>query len=126
MTNAEIDVADKVKPTIVVIFGACGDLTTRKLMPALYNLYLSGLLPERFVIWGLDIKDIGEAAYKKALHEGVDKYSRNGKAAKSQWSRFAQFLHYQKADFRSKMTYSMLKKEIGAVEKDWKEPVQRI
>ena len=49
MTNAELDVAEKVKPTIVVIFGGCGDLTNRKLMPALYNLYLAGLLPERSV-----------------------------------------------------------------------------
>ena len=74
-----MDIAEKVKPTIVVIFGGCGDLTNRKLMPALYNLYLSGLLPERLAIWGLDIKNIGEAAYIAALREGVDKYSRTGK-----------------------------------------------
>jgi hypothetical protein len=35
MTNTEMDIAEKVKPTIVVIFGGCGDLTNRKLMPAL-------------------------------------------------------------------------------------------
>ena len=126
MTNAGSDVAEKVKPTIIVIFGGCGDLTNRKLMPALYNLYLAALLPERLAIWGLDIKNIGEAAYKTALREGVDKYSRTGKTVKGKWSQFAQYLHYQKADFTNKTTFSVLKKAIGAVEKGWQEPVQRI
>jgi glucose-6-phosphate 1-dehydrogenase len=65
-------------------------------MPAFYNLYLVGLLPENLAIWGLDNKNIGETAYKSVLREGVDKYSRNGKTAKGKWSGFAQFLHYQK------------------------------
>jgi len=121
-----MEIAEKARPTIIVIFGGCGDLTNRKLMPALYNLYLAGLLPERVAIWGLDIKNIGEAAYKTAFREGVDKYSRKGKTLKNQWSRFTQYLHYQKADFTNKTTYSTLKKEIGVVEKDWKGPVQRI
>jgi len=126
MNNADTIVTGGIKPIIVVIFGACGDLTNRKLMPALYNLYLAGLLPENLAIGGLDNKNIGETAYKSALREGVDKYSRNGKTAKGKWSGFAQFLHYPKADFTAKATYSVLKKAVTAIEKDWNEPVQRI
>jgi len=52
MNNADTIVTGGIKPIIVVIFGACGDLTNRKLMPALYNLYLAGLLPENLAIRG--------------------------------------------------------------------------
>jgi glucose-6-phosphate 1-dehydrogenase len=45
------------KPTILVIFGGMGDLTWRKLSPALYNMLLDQQLPEQFAVIGLDMKD---------------------------------------------------------------------
>ena len=48
----------EVEPSALVIFGAGGDLTWRKLVPALYNLFLEGLLPERFALIGLDRKEM--------------------------------------------------------------------
>ena len=46
-------------PVEMVIFGAAGDLTWRKLIPALYNLYLDKLIPEKFAIFGVDAKPVG-------------------------------------------------------------------
>ena len=50
----------KADPSTIVIFGAAGDLTGRKLVPALYNLYLDEWLPEEFAIVGVDIKKISD------------------------------------------------------------------
>ncbi len=110
----------------MIIFGAAGDLTRRKLMPAIYNLYLDGLIPEKFAVFGLDIKNMSDEAFRKVLHEGVDQFSRRGKTAKSKWQTFSKFLHYQKADFTNRTTYSILKKQLIKFEKGWNEPVQRI
>ena len=121
-----MEILEKVSPTIMIIFGACGDLTKRKLIPAIYNLYLDGLIPEKFAILGLDIKKISDETFRKVLHEGVDQFSRRGKTGKSKWQLFVKSLHYQMSDFTNKSTYSILKKELNMIEKEWKEPTQRI
>jgi|GEM_PF-1534148 len=54
-------------PTILVIFGAGGDLTWRKLVPALYNLFLDDLLPHRFALIGLDRKEISEEEFRNTF-----------------------------------------------------------
>ena len=71
--------------TIIVIFGAGGDLTHRKLMPAIYNLYLDGLLPQKFAVLGLDIKNMNDELFRKELRDGVNHFSRKGKTEKSKW-----------------------------------------
>jgi glucose-6-phosphate 1-dehydrogenase len=121
-----MEIAEKVGPTVMVIFGACGDLTKRKLMPAIYNLYLDGLIPEKFMVLGIDIKNMGEEAFRKALHEGVNQFSRRGKTNKKKWDAFAKNVYYQKADFTAKAPYSILKKRLDTIDKEWKEPAQRV
>jgi len=121
-----MEIAKKVSPSIMILFGAAGDLSTRKLIPAIYNLYLDGLLPDRFIVMGLDIKNMSDEAFRKALHSGVDQFSRRGKTEKRTWQTFAKCLRYQKADFTTLSTYSILKKRLSKFENEWKEPVQRI
>jgi glucose-6-phosphate 1-dehydrogenase len=58
-------------PTILVIFGASGDLTRRKLVPALYNLFLDKWLPERFAILGVDRKPLDDVTFSQKLRGGV-------------------------------------------------------
>ncbi|HLN73751.1 MAG TPA: glucose-6-phosphate dehydrogenase [Prolixibacteraceae bacterium] len=118
---------DKIaNPSIIVIFGAGGDLTHRKLMPAIYNLYLDGLLPQKFAVLGLDIKDLNDTTFRKSLLEGVDQFSRREKIDKSKWKVFEEFLHYQKSDFTDDATYTRLKSEIDRFEKDWDCTVNRV
>jgi glucose-6-phosphate 1-dehydrogenase len=118
--------ARRADPTIITIFGAGGDLTWRKLMPAMYNLFLDQWAPERFAILGLDIKDFTNEDFRKHLHEGVDKFSRTGKAKKEDWKNFEKYLQYKKGDFTDKSTYEDVKKKINELEKDWEGPVNRI
>ena len=52
-------------PCTIVILGAAGDLTRRKLLPAIYNLDLDGLLPERFAVMGFARRDLDDASFRK-------------------------------------------------------------
>ncbi|MDD5642963.1 MAG: hypothetical protein PHX53_15035, partial [Syntrophales bacterium] len=63
-------------PAIFVIFGAGGDLAWRKLIPALYHLFLDKWLPEKFLILGQGHRHMSEAEFRQHLRQGVDKFSR--------------------------------------------------
>ena len=117
---------NKVEPTIIALFGATGDLTWRKLMPALYNLYLDDRLPEKFVILSVGHTDINEQQFRKHLHEGVDKFSRKGKAKKNEWDAFAKFITYYKGEFTDNSTYVYIEKQIKLLEKKWDTSANRI
>jgi len=64
------------EPCSMVIFGASGDLTRRKLVPALYNLMLDRLLPGSFATVGVARREMSGAAFRESLREGVESYSR--------------------------------------------------
>src|SRR5207244_4879925 len=64
------------EPVTVVIFGGSGDLAHRKLLPALYNLHLDGLLPPGFAIVGVGRKDMDDGAYREFAKDGIAKFSR--------------------------------------------------
>ncbi len=74
--------------TVFVIFGGDGDLTLRKLVPALYSLFLDGWLPERFAILGVGRKQFTDDSYRQHLREGVDKFSARGKTDEKSWAEF--------------------------------------
>ena len=63
-------------PTVVVIFGASGDLTTRKLVPAIFNLCLDNLLPNEFYLVGFGRKSIADDSFRTTMDEAIDRYSR--------------------------------------------------
>src|SRR5437773_3120044 len=92
-------------PTSLVIFGGGGDLTWRKLIPALYNLFLEQSLAERFRILGVDRQDQGNDAYLKHLREGVDQFSRRGRTRDEEWKSFAALVAYARADLMDAGAY---------------------
>ncbi len=116
----------KTNPTIITIFGGTGDLTWRKLVPALYNLYLDDWLNREFLIICLGRQEMSNAAFIKKLKEGVDQFSRKGKSKKASWDLFAKGIEYKKADFTHAVVYSTLKKQIAAFEKKANCPVNKI
>ncbi|HTB07366.1 MAG TPA: glucose-6-phosphate dehydrogenase [Bacteroidia bacterium] len=113
-------------PTIIIILGATGDLAWRKLIPAIYNLYLDSWIPDEFAVIGIGRNKVSEQAFTKHLHEGVDKFSRRGKAKKSEWDKFAKCLSYSKGEFNASSTYSNIEKQIKQIEKKWKSTANRI
>ena len=91
--------------TVLVIFGGAGDLSWRKLVPALFNLYLERGLPEPFAVLGLDRIEMDDQAFRERLHDGVGQFSRRGQPDDSDWQSFAANLYYAQADFLDQQTY---------------------
>src|SRR2546426_8695537 len=79
---------------VLTIFGASGDLTRRKLIPALYNLALEKRLPERFAVVGYARSEISHEEFSKKMREAVSEFSRTGLKDESVWQQFAANLDY--------------------------------
>ena len=114
------------EPTILTIFGGNGDLAWRKLVPALYNLFVDGYIPQHLKIVSVDIKDISQEDYIKKHLEGVNTFSRRGKADTEKWKEFAKCLLYVQADITSDKSYSDLKNLYEKTEKEWKKDGEAI
>ncbi len=107
-----------IPPQSIIIFGAGGDLCWRKLVPALFNLYLSDNLPEKFYITAIDHGVTNAEDYKKHLLGGINKFSRSGKADKNAWKQFSSHIHYLQGDFTNAALYIALDKLLK--EQDYK------
>src|ERR1700743_3968871 len=106
----------KIFPSAITIFGAKGDLTKRKLIPALFNLYADNHLPPIFSIVCVDFVTVDETEYRNDLLAGVNEFSRNGKADPEKWAAFAANINYVQGDFVKKETYDELKARIKTFE----------
>ena len=85
-------------PQAIVIFGASGDLTRRKLLPAFYHLFLEGLLPEGFVIVGYARTEMDDAAFRAHAREAVAAFGRRPPEGQA-WASFAEHLEYVTGEF---------------------------
>jgi glucose-6-phosphate 1-dehydrogenase len=92
-------------PCTIVIFGASGDLTARKLIPALYNLYLNGGLPQPCLIIGCARKKWTRREFQGRMEEAI---RGAGNLDTSQWPAFATSLYYQPLDYDSARSYEEL------------------
>lgn len=86
-------------PCAMVIFGATGDLTRRKLMPALYNLAIEGLLPANFTVVGYARRDLSTDDFRAQMRAAVDQFSRRRPIDQSIWQTFEQGISYQQGEF---------------------------
>jgi glucose-6-phosphate 1-dehydrogenase len=78
-------------PFMLVVFGATGDLTRRKLVPALYSLDRKGLLPSRFVLVGVGRRPLGDPAFRNGLQEGLRQFAGSDSEA---WPRLSEQTRY--------------------------------
>jgi glucose-6-phosphate 1-dehydrogenase len=96
------------QPCIMVIFGVTGDLTARKLMPAIYDLNNEQPLPEGFTIVGVSHRDWNDETMRNEMRKAVEEHARS-KVTSETWDTFAANLFYVKADFRAQEAYEGLK-----------------
>lgn len=113
-------------PTIVAIFGAAGDLTRRKLVPALYNLYLEHWLPEQFLVLGVDVKELGDEDFRRHLRQGVNQFSRRGPVDPQVWETFAGKLTFLKADLSDPALYTEIRKRLADLDREWHMEADRV
>src|SRR5438132_1335616 len=96
----------------LVIFGASGDLTGRKLLPALYSLAHDGLLPAGQTIIGFARPDFTDDAFRMAMREACDKYARTRPVDDAIWENFAKGLFYVQGDFSEPSGYYRLNQKL--------------
>jgi glucose-6-phosphate 1-dehydrogenase len=94
---------------VVSIFGASGDLTKRKLIPALYNLALEKRLPERFAVVGYARSELTHETFRDKMREAVQEFSRTGLADVAVWQEFAKTLYYVRGGYDETDGYHRLK-----------------
>lgn len=111
----------KVNPTVLIIFGGNGDLTQRKIIPALYNLFLENRLPEKFAIIGTSRTELSDQKYRDSLLDGINKFSRTGKAKKEKWAEFSSNIFYQAADIKDVASYNQFYLKISKWKEEWKQ-----
>lgn len=97
-----------IDPCILVIFGATGDLTARKLAPALYNLGREGQLPANFTCVGFARRDKTHAQFRNEMKDAVANYSRVKPIEESFWNTFQDQIYYHKSEFDEDAGYAAL------------------
>jgi glucose-6-phosphate 1-dehydrogenase len=112
---------------VLTIFGAGGDLTWRKLVPALYNLFLDNWLPDRFAVIGVDRKKMSLEEFRERLRQGVNQFSRRGKVKKDEWEAFTSNLtRFISGDFNNPKTYEELSGYLATQDREWDVGANRI
>ena len=112
-------------PCTVVIFGASGDLTKRKLLPALYNLLLDKLLPDNFAVLGLGRKDLSDDDFRGIAREGIEQFSRQSLKDGS-WDTFQSRLFYCSGNIGETEYYEKIRERIHDIELQFRLPGNRI
>ncbi len=112
---------------ILVIFGAAGDLSWRKLLPAVYNVNVDGLLPSNFAVVGFGVGSEGEPDewIRARARDGIEHFSRQ-KLDENHWSDFARGLFYVEGKFDDPGAYERLKTKLEEVDAQFGIPGSRI
>jgi len=111
--NEQEDAGKAAGPCAMVIFGAAGDLTKRKLVPALFNLVKAKLLPPEFAVLGLSADDLSQEAFRNQVTGFLPAEDRGGEA----WKWFTERLYYQRGDFADGTTYQDLASRLDELDR---------
>ncbi len=101
--------------TILVIFGASGDLTKRKLLPAIYNLSLDNLLPADFYFIGFGRTSMTDYAFRQSMEQSVQHHSRRP-LHQALWKRISDRIFYQDGDYADPAAFASLADKIDLLQ----------
>ena len=103
------------EPCTLVIFGAGGDLTRRKLLPALYHLRQDGLLPPSFAVIGVARERLDDTSFRAAMRQALDEFAGDGGKPEVALS-LCERLFYVPGDLDDAQTYAALRTRLEAVD----------
>lgn len=103
----------RAEPCVLVIFGATGDLTRRKLMPALFHLACEGCMTGAFQVVGVGRKAMSDDAFREHVKEGVARSAEIARFSEVEWGGFASRLSYVAGDFTDSAVYVRLAELLG-------------
>ena len=104
------------EPCVMVIFGATGDLTHRKLLPALYDLAVEQPLPAGFSVVGFARRPYSDEQFREQALESINQHSRQKPANPQVWEGFASGIHYLQSDFHDIKGYERLNELLNTLD----------
>jgi glucose-6-phosphate 1-dehydrogenase len=105
-------------PCNIIIFGATGDLTHRKLMPALFSIYGQGLLSEQMHIIGFARREFSDHSYRDEIKESVEKFAPDiWKEYSEKWHTFSERIFFHRSEFDSVQGYKWLKERLDDLDR---------
>ncbi len=102
---------------VAVIFGATGDLTRRKLVPALFHLACIGCTSNQFMVLGVARNELSQEVFREQIRKGLTE-SKDGKLSDADWQRLAPRLHYLSGELDDPGTYNKLRARLAELEAD--------
>lgn len=106
--------------TVLVIFGASGDLTKRKLVPSLYSLAKDDFLPSNFVVLGASRSEFSDQSFREAMLESCKAHSRS-KVTEEQWKSFSENIFYQVLDGTKEEDFAKLHERLEQLDREREE-----
>ncbi len=103
-----------VAPCSIAIFGASGDLTARKLIPAFYHLHKEKQMPADFRIVGFARREKTDASFRQELRQALDQFSRTKPVDEKVWQDFSQHISYCQGDITEAEAYAKLERQLSA------------
>lgn len=113
-------------PCVLVLFGATGDLTRRKLAPALYALHRDGLLPKDFHILAYARRDKDDQAFRDDLKAAIQEFAPKMPTEGEAWESFASIISYQRGEFDAPEGYQGLKERLSQIDRERGAPCNRL
>src|SRR6185312_11123193 len=108
----------RVPPCAIVIFGANGDLTKRKLLPALYRLAYERRIPQSFAVIGNSRTHMSDSEFREKMKESVQQFIEDSPFDESVWNSFEQSLYYIAGDLKDPKCYQAIAAKLSEIEND--------
>ena len=122
--TANLGVQTQKQATTIVIFGASGDLTRRKLIPSLCSLFCKGRLGPEIQIVGMARSDLTDQEFRDSLTQGIEAFE-GGRPDSQEWAEFSSRIHYCRGDVSSPADLEGLEEILRGVESPGK-PANRL
>ena len=110
--RAGIRLGPTAEPCVVVIFGSTGDLTRRKLLPALFRLAQQRLIPPEFAILGTSRQPMSDEEYRSTMREALAEFGDEEGIDEAAWNSFAQGIFYIAGEFKDSETFISIKSRL--------------
>jgi glucose-6-phosphate 1-dehydrogenase len=105
-------------PSVLVLFGATGDLAHRKVIPALYQLWRNNLLPHEFLLVAIGRRPYEDGTFRDEIHTSLEQYSRMLPLDEEAWKSFAERITYQRLDFDDPAAFDTLSGHLDDLDTD--------
>ena len=103
-------------PCAIVIFGASGDLTHRKLIPALFDLFQAGLVTRNFAVVGFSRSPLSDDDFRRTARDGLEQHASGTVISKDAWEQFSSSLHYVSGQFNEPASYQQLRERLEKID----------